>query len=207
MTNPNFPVGLGPFTANQAQSTVRAHAKPILNMILEFLLLTATLVCTTGAGTSVAAKKRTQYTTCEKKWICCRRQERPKETYEQLARAFASEFDREEPAKGTLCGILKGADKWLKAEDGPARKRLRPAQQPRVEEALVVWIGQVVANGGNISDDQLVLKAKQLSEWLGLEDGEKQHAFSTGWLKGFKKRFNVRCYKRQGRSRSRHGRC
>ena len=66
----------GPPLQRTTHKSPVARAILILNMILEFLLLTATLVCTTGASTSAAAKqKRTQYTNSEKKWICCRRQE------------------------------------------------------------------------------------------------------------------------------------
>jgi hypothetical protein len=172
-----------------------------------FAFAFACLVCT-GASSSSQAKKRIQLSVEEKLWLCERKKSH-KETNAQLAVAFDKHFDVTYAlTKSTLSGILKDGDKWraavaVQAACGKPTKRLRSAKEPQLEEALVTWLTITVSNCGPVSDLLLTNKAKKIAEELGCEG----IAFSTGWLRNFKGRYNVKSYKLVGEASSADDEC
>ena len=69
---------------------------------------------------------------------------------------------------------------------------------PQVEAALVTWITQALSDNQTLTGDILQLKARHFAQLLEIE----KFTASNGWLRGFKRRFQIRQYVKHGESRS-----
>ena len=103
-------------------------------------------------------------------------------------------------SKSTMSDLIRNREKYTATENlrPIGTKRLRPAQNPMLEEALWMWLTNKASFGLSISADLLVGQAKKFGEELGIG----MFNYSNGWLSGFKKRHNLSSYKIQGERES-----
>jgi hypothetical protein len=81
-------------------------------------------------------------------------------------------------------------------------KRERVGKWPILEEALGEWALRFEAVHGTVSGDLLRLKATELWSKLDEYQGQPCPSWSTGWLGGFKSRFNFHRRRKVGESAS-----
>lgn len=94
---------------------------------------------------------------------------------------------------------MKNKDKILGATETSSRseqKRVRQDVHPQLEEALSIWLNATVAQRVPVSGHLLKQKAETLALHLGI-DG---FMFSNGWLRNFKKRYDLAFKKMCGES-------
>ncbi|XP_049267704.1 tigger transposable element-derived protein 4-like [Rhipicephalus sanguineus] len=102
-------------------------------------------------------------------------------------------------SKQTVSDYMKNKDKILGASEksrGNEQKRVREGCHPQLEEALSIWLNATVAQRVPVSGHLLKQKAETLALRLGI-DGFK---FSDGWLRNFKKRYDLAFKKMCGES-------
>ncbi|KAH7983744.1 hypothetical protein HPB52_014062 [Rhipicephalus sanguineus] len=90
---------------------------------------------------------------------------------------------------------MKNKDKILgttETSSGSEQKRVRQGFHPQLEEALSIWLNAIVAQRVPVSGHLLKQKAETLALRLGI-DGFK---FNDGWLRNFKKRYDLAFRKR-----------
>jgi len=113
-------------------------------------------------------------------------------------RELAEDFGISEQA---VSKILKRSSHWLRLEleSTTARfKRDRKSTFPEIEEAMIIWVDQAIAQGLTLQGHMVQEKAK----WFAGRLGVKAFNASDGWLAKFKKRNRLSSYKRRGESAS-----
>ncbi|ELU06803.1 hypothetical protein CAPTEDRAFT_194445 [Capitella teleta] len=82
--------------------------------------------------------------------------------------------------------ILRYPEKWSKGEssNGCCKQAYKHAA---LGEAVYIWMCDMTARNAALSDEMVILKAKQLGKELGVENFE----YSLGWLTRFKKRKGI----------------
>jgi len=76
--------------------------------------------------------------------------------------------------------------------------REKPSKYPTVEQALALWIDQVVDGNCSLSGHTVIQKAATFAQRLGIQNFRG----SNGWFDRFKKRYGVRNYLRHGEANS-----
>src|SRR5438132_6413559 len=76
--------------------------------------------------------------------------------------------------------------------------REKPSKYPAVEQALALWIDQVVDGNCSLSGHTVIQKAATFAQRLGIQNFRG----SNGWFDRFKKRYEVRNYLRHGEANS-----
>ena len=141
---------------------------------------------------SIALKrKRSDFTALQKREIVEYKVKNPKETYDSIARVFATKWGTSLD-KSTVGDILKEKEKWMVVmEHDPNAKclRSRPALYVNLEDCVFLWMSQVQSKGATISDDVLLEKAKEFGEKIAVSDDFK---YSRGWFNRFTKRFGIK---------------
>jgi hypothetical protein len=150
-------------------------------------------------GTS---RKRSSYSLEQKVWICDKKQ-RDNLSYNNIREIFPAQWDgMAAPSKSTLSEIVKGADIWREklGKSGKNAKltKVKKAKFQQVDDALKMWVEDVIRRKGSITDDILRQQARIFAEKLNLPD------FSAGnsWLDRFKRESGVKSYATAGEAGS-----
>lgn len=128
----------------------------------------------------------------------------PKPTHKQCISWFLEQFGRK-ISQSTVSESLSSRFQTLddnSTTNNLQRQRQREGLWPDLEKVLLAWQLRVEARGGNTSGELLQLKAKEIWRSLPQYNNKPVPEFSTGWLEGFKKRFNIGFRIRQGEALS-----
>lgn len=139
-------------------------------------------------------RKRTEINVNIKNKICQLKNDNKHLTLAQLQECILNKMGIS-VGKSTLCDILKTSRRWLDIETYSG-SRVSQAKYPELEDALFIWICQVNAINGTVTDDIIVNKGKKFAEQLSINN----FGFSSGWLQNFKNRYNLKCTKKHGES-------
>lgn len=122
----------------------------------------------------------------QKREICLYYQQHPTLKHRELIQHFNLKFNMN-IRKSTMFDILRDSHKWLNYSSHHNSKRVREPRYPALEQRLYNWyIEQRTCMGRlNITDDELLEKAKFYGEILAINDFK----YSNGWLDKFKKRY------------------
>lgn len=146
-------------------------------------------------------RQRVDLTWDEKRKICEVQIEKPTFTHSELAKYMVEHHGFRLVNRSTISKILDEADKWLEVQpnvrEGKTR-RVRDAKWPQVDKALMLWVGQIRARRGVISDAMLVEKATEFRDAFGISKNDFK--LSHGWLEKFKSRHEVSCQNLQTES-------
>ncbi|XP_038672386.1 uncharacterized protein LOC119976178 isoform X1 [Scyliorhinus canicula] len=107
----------------------------------------------------------------------------PKASYASVAKMFSI-------SKSQVGRISQNRERILeewRQNANPNRKRKRKGKDIEVEDALLLWFQQAVADGVRVSGPMLKTKAKEFGEDLGHDDFEP----TDGWLSRWKARNNI----------------
>ncbi|XP_067898057.1 uncharacterized protein [Heterodontus francisci] len=107
----------------------------------------------------------------------------PKASYASVAKMFSI-------SKSQVGRISQNRERILeewRQNANPNRKRKRKGKDIEVEDALLLWFQQAVAEGIRVSGPMLKTKAKEFAEDLGHDDFEP----TDGWLSRWKTRNNI----------------
>ncbi|XP_049520395.1 tigger transposable element-derived protein 4-like [Dermacentor silvarum] len=102
-------------------------------------------------------------------------------------------------SKQTLSDYIKNKQKILEAAEkstGSRQKNVSQGTYPKLEEALLVWLKSTVASKVPVSGGLL----KQKAEMMALQMNIEGFKVSDGWLRNFKKRFDLSFKKLCGES-------
>lgn len=145
-----------------------------------------------GAGRNSEQRKRIQLDGLHKKFICELKRDNPKFTAADISNAFCERYHRDLP-RSTVSDILKRASYWLRLESDTHQARVirhRAVKFPAIEESLYEWFQQVRIQGGTLSDQILIERAKAIRDELSIPEAEFK--VSNGWLQNFKRRHNIK---------------
>ena len=136
-------------------------------------------------------RTRVSLTALQKKEICRRAS---KANIQQ--KALAKEYG---VSPQQVSDILKNKDQWLSIESETSAanfKRIRRVTFENIEEAMKIWVDNILSRDElNLSDGVLIEKAREFAIEFGISD---RFLASTGWVKNFKRRNNLRSYKKRG---------
>ncbi|XP_067851639.1 uncharacterized protein [Heptranchias perlo] len=107
----------------------------------------------------------------------------PKASYASVAKIFSI-------SKSQVGRISQNRERILeewRQNANPNRKRKRKGKDIEVEDALLLWFQQAMAEGARVSGPMLKTKAKEFAEDLGHDDFEP----TDGWLSRWKARNNI----------------
>uniref|UniRef100_UPI00398F1816 uncharacterized protein isoform X1 n=2 Tax=Pristiophorus japonicus TaxID=55135 RepID=UPI00398F1816 len=107
----------------------------------------------------------------------------PKASYASVAKMFSI-------SKSQVGRISQNRERILeewRQNANPNRKRKRKGKDIEVEDTLLLWFQQAVAEGLRVSGPMLKMKAKEFAEDLGHDDFEP----TDGWLSRWKARNNI----------------
>lgn len=123
----------------------------------------------------------------------------PKPTQKQSIEWFLLEYNHK-LSQSTISESLGSRFAFLDDDDykTPQTSRIREGYWPDLEQILFTWQQRIDSRGGFTSGELLQAKAKEIWAQLLQYANKPVPEFSTGWLEGFKKRFQVS-------SRVRHG--
>lgn len=88
----------------------------------------------------------------------------------------------------TLSEILKDQAKWTQADSSTTYSRMPTSSHIVLEKALIEWIARMDSINGFITEEIIIVKAKEFGEKLEIRDLK----FSNGWLYRFKNRYNLK---------------
>ena len=131
-----------------------------------------------------APKKRKSLTAAQKKEICLKKISAPLLKQKELANKY-------DVSEGMISDILKEKDRWLAIDTNSFQASLRKEKKtpfPTIEEALTIWVDNVLQAGLVITDNILSTKALDFAFMLK----EDKFKGSGGWVDNFKKRHNLR---------------
>ena len=77
-------------------------------------------------------------------------------------------------------------------------KRRRQSSFPNIEEALSLWVENAVSDKVTLTDSILREKARKFAVLFN----NREFGAANGWLEGFKKRNNLKSYKKRGEAGS-----
>ena len=107
-------------------------------------------------------------------------------------------------SKSGISKILSVSSKWLATDERTAHhKTNRDCANRLLEEVLYLWFitNGPAGKGADIPGDVLREMAEVLAKDPRFEV-DPSFKFSNGWFDGFKRRFNIKDYKRHGESAS-----
>ena len=144
--------------------------------------------------TNPAKNKRHALRGIEKKEICQIKKDNPSIKIAELAKQF-------ECAIPTISEILSNSDYWLNIDEASTTgtfKRRRQSSFPNIEEALSLWVENAVSDKVTLTDSILREKARKFAVLFN----NREFGATNGWLEGFKKRNNLKSYKKRGEAGS-----
>lgn len=112
-------------------------------------------------------RKRTELNAGAKREICEYKRQKPSQSI-QAVRDWAQAKLGLSLARSTVASILQDSHKWLNIGIAASTiVRQCQAQFEELESALILWFGNVRANGAIVSDEMLQEKARCLGSILG----------------------------------------
>ncbi|KLO03823.1 hypothetical protein SCHPADRAFT_948282 [Schizopora paradoxa] len=92
--------------------------------------------------------------------------------------------------RSTICKILKRKSEWLAVGEHDEHQFVRGRVMfPDVEALLQPWLDNNQVSGDRISDKEIILKAKEAAQSLGI--GEDRFKASNGWVMHYKRRHGI----------------
>ena len=102
----------------------------------------------------------------------------PKSTIQEI-RAYILSTLSLDMGKSTVGDILKMKEKWLAiVEDSPDLRRIREPKHQQMEDAVFMWLSDMMSHHSSVIDVMLLMKAKTLGQQLNVTD----FGYSRGWL-------------------------
>jgi hypothetical protein len=136
--------------------------------------------------------KRAVLSVGEKKNVCAYKEQNPSASQQNIADYFSQLWGK--PISRRCVGdILSEKEKW-ENERCESVKRLKGAKHEDLEDALIIWIGQVNARNGTATDGVIKQQAKVIGQRMGV----KNFVYSSGWLHRFKRRHGLTQHKKHG---------
>ncbi|XP_021916826.1 tigger transposable element-derived protein 6-like [Zootermopsis nevadensis] len=136
--------------------------------------------------------KRAVLSVGEKKDICAYKERYPCASQQNIANHFSRLWGK--PLSRRCVGdILSEREKW-ENERCENMKRLKGAKHEDLEDALIIWIGQVNARNGTTTDGVIKEQAKVIGQQMGVTN----FVYSSGWLHRFKRRHGLSQLKKPG---------
>ena len=125
---------------------------------------------------------------------------KPTSRYADLKLFFEAKF-KTKIGLSTIGDIIRERDKYLDSSKlRPSNaKRIRESKYPLLEEALSIWFNEKVRLSLPITDEFLLLQAKEFGPGFGVDMTFK---YSVGWLDKFKKRYHISCRYTHGEANS-----
>ena len=147
-------------------------------------------------------KTRVELKIDQKQAIIEYKQKNPSKKQTELCEYFGKLFKVKIPPT-TMSGILSATsrNRIARLDDIEAvNKRIRECKYPDLERMLFVWYVHAIKKTV-VSDDILILKAKEFGQMLGIIEGSSL-SYSKGWLNNFKNRYKIKQYEIYGESGS-----
>jgi hypothetical protein len=140
----------------------------------------------------MTTRKRTILSAAQKREICETKEREPSLPNVSLAQRYGI-------GKSTVTDILNEKERWLAISGGQENiKKFRGPKWPQLEKALGLWVDNALNTKQDIDGNILKTKATFFAERFSIEDFNQ----SEGWLGGFKKRYGLRQFKKQGEASS-----
>src|SRR3954453_11071217 len=137
-------------------------------------------------------RNRTIFSAAQKREICEIKER-------ELNLSNTSLAQRYNIGKSTVTDILNEKERWLAISGGQENiKKFRGLKWPQLEKALGLWVDNALNTKQDIDGNILKTKATFFAERFSIEDFNQ----SEGWLGGFKKRYGLRQFKKQGEASS-----
>ena len=146
---------------------------------------------------------RCRLTHNQKKDICKFSAENPAMSQANLLSHFNTKWGTS-ISKSAMSTILKESRKWLATDECTGSKLSdRGCANQQLEEVLYLWFitNGPAGKGGDIPGDVIREMAVELAKDPRFEVSSN-FKFSNGWFEGFKKRYNIKQYTRQGEGAS-----
>ncbi len=148
-----------------------------------------------------AKRARIEITMAEKKALCQFKVKNSKATYDDMMSWFKKSFDKP-IGRSTVGDIIRAKDKWMGKNTSTkvlqqCTRDCSPKYQ-QLEDALFIWLNNMISKHVSVSDMMLVEKAKQFGADLGITD----FGYSNGSLQGFKERRGIKSHTYHGESES-----
>ena len=113
----------------------------------------------------------------------------PKVSQESVASQFSVKFKcHQQISRSTISVIMKNRDKYENTENQNFFKKRAP-KHPVLEKCLMLWYCDLSNQNITVSDDMLILKARDFGTMIGIS--ELEFSYSRGWLEKFKQRNNL----------------
>ncbi|XP_064473501.1 histone-lysine N-methyltransferase SETD1A-like isoform X2 [Ornithodoros turicata] len=142
-------------------------------------------------------RRRTELTAGIKKLLCVRFKESPS-SHQELAEWAKRELSLD-VARSTITTLLKESEKWLNVgADESNSVRARPPKYASLETSLQLWLNDVRARGGVVTEAMFMEQAKVYGALLGIEGFN----YSAGWMSRFKSRNRIRSFQVHGEAAS-----
>ncbi|CAB5331416.1 unnamed protein product [Rhizophagus irregularis] len=140
----------------------------------------------------MSTRKRTILSAAQKREICETKEREPNLSNTSIAQRYNI-------GKSTVTDILNEKERWLAISgDKGSVKKFRGPKWPQLEKALGLWVDNALNTKQDIDGNILKTKAVFFAERFSIEDFHQ----SEGWLGGFKKRYGLRQFKKQGEASS-----
>ncbi|CAB5385413.1 unnamed protein product [Rhizophagus irregularis] len=140
----------------------------------------------------MSTRKRTILFAAQKREICETKEKEPNLSNTSIAQRYNI-------GKSTVTDILNEKERWLAISgDKESVKKFRGPKWPQLEKALGLWVDNALNTKQDIDGNILKTKAAFFAERFSIEDFYQ----SEGWLGGFKKRYGLRQFKKQGEASS-----
>ncbi|CAB4397028.1 unnamed protein product [Rhizophagus irregularis] len=140
----------------------------------------------------MSAKKRTILTAEQKREICEIKEKGSHTSNVYLAQKYNIR-------KSTVTDILNEKERWLTiSEEQRKIKNFRGPKWPLLENALSLWVDNALNTKQDIDGNIIKIKANFFANKFSIEDFHQLE----GWLGGFKKRYGLRQFKKQGEASS-----
>jgi hypothetical protein len=152
-----------------------------------------------------APQKRRAITDLERRNIR-RRRDTTGETQKELITWFAAQPSGRPLTQGQISTVLSPTYAYLDTDSRKASqlssKRRFKGDYPDLEDALFHWQQQMQKKKAIITGDVLKAQAHQIWNRFPQYNEEEEPKWSNGWLDRFKKRYNIKEYKRHGEGAS-----
>jgi len=137
----------------------------------------------------MVANKRNAISNEQKREICQYKKDNPLAKNQEVISHFEKRFNRNF-CKSSISEILQNSSLYLVNFNSRNDFRIKKAKYPELEDALYVWYCDKIYSGASVNDEILKEKAQYFGSKLYGRNGT-DFKYSNGWLKNFKKRFNI----------------
>jgi hypothetical protein len=137
----------------------------------------------------MVANKRNAISNDQKREICQYKKDNPLAKNQEVISHFEKRFSRHF-CKSSISEILQNSSLYLVNFNSRNDFRIKKAKYPELEDALYMWYCDKINSSASVNDEILKEKAQYFgSKLYGLNRSDFK--YSNGWLKNFKKRFNI----------------